>query len=57
MDMPAFAKSDLFKWNDFIQANTMKIFEEKKKNSEAVEKAYSNRLKRMGLLKANLHIN
>ena len=54
MDVPSFSKDDLFKWNDFIQANTMLVAKNKMKNEEIIEKSYENRLKRIGLIKAKL---
>jgi hypothetical protein len=51
-DVPAYSKDDLYKWSDFIQANTKMISNNKLKNEEAVARSYSERLKRIGLVKA-----
>lgn len=54
MDVPAYGKKELFKWDKFIQANSMKVFENRKKNEELELKMYKDRLKRMGAIKAKI---
>jgi hypothetical protein len=53
-DVPSYGKTELFKWNDFIQANTQKIYENKKKNSNDIDTAYRDRLNRIALLKSKI---
>jgi hypothetical protein len=53
-DVPAYSQDDLYKWTDFIQANTQMIAKNKLKNEVAVNQSYAERLKRIGLVKANI---
>jgi hypothetical protein len=57
IDMPAYGKSALFKWNDFIQANTNLITMNQRKNEDIIHKSYSDRLTRMGLLNSKITFN
>ncbi len=53
-DVPAYGKSELFKWNDFIKANEMAIQRNRKSQQEIIDDSFNDRLKRIGLIKAKL---
>ena len=54
IDMPSYGKTELYKWNDYIQANTLLIAKNRKKNEDLLDQTYSDRLNRMGRMKARI---
>jgi len=53
-DVPAYGKSELFKWNDFIKANEMSIKNNQKNKKKIIDETYRDRLTRIGLMKTKI---
>ena len=53
-DVPEYGNTELFKWSDYIQANTLLVSKNKKFNQEKRDKVYFDRLNRLGKLKAKI---
>jgi hypothetical protein len=51
-DVPSYAKKELYKWHDYVQANTYVIAKNRRKNNEVLDKFYKDKLTRMGKLRA-----
>jgi hypothetical protein len=53
-DVPAYGKSELFRWNDFIKANERSIQNNHKNKKKIIDELYRDKLKRIGLMKAKI---